>query len=79
MKEFLIAQKRKIEIDKWCEGCDTTRDPGQDYIMDWIDQNGKWFRQAWEKSLCKACRFSHQCGHNVLQMCDGYKKLLSAK
>jgi len=79
MKDYLRAQKKKIEIDKWCEGCNTTRDPGQDYVMLWIDQNGAWFRQAWDNSLCKSCQHSQKCGNNVLQMCDGYKKLSSAK
>lgn len=79
MKDFLIAQKKKIEIDKWCEGCDKTKDPGQEYVINWIDQNGEWFRQAWEMSLCKSCCSSKQCGYNVLQLCDSYTKLSSVK
>ena len=75
MKDFLVAQKKKIEIDKWCEGCNQTKDPGQEYIISWIDQNGAWFRKAWDRSLCKSCCFSEQCGHNVLLQCDGYKKI----
>jgi len=79
MKEFLIAQKKKIEIDKWCEGCNTTRDPGQDYVISWIHANGAWFREAWNKSLCKGCAFSQHCGHNVLQQCGSYKKMITHK
>lgn len=72
MKNYLHAQKKKIEIDKWCEGCNITRDPGQDYVISWIHQNASWFRKAWGKSLCKSCHFSPECGHKVLKVCSTY-------
>lgn len=76
MKNFLLAQKKKIEIDKWCEGCNQTIDPGQEYVISWIDQNSAWFRQAWNKSMCRSCTFSNKCGYNVLQQCDEYRKII---
>ena len=74
MKDFLLAQAKKIQIDKWCEGCNQAKDPGQEYVISWIDQNGEWFRQAWEKSLCKSCHNSVQCGHKVAQRCTRFQK-----
>ena len=74
MKRYLIIQKKKIEIDKWCEGCNLSQDPGQEYMMAWIEQNGAWFRQAWERSLCKSCHFSLECGHKVQQKCDNFQQ-----
>jgi len=79
MKEYLKAQKKKIEIDKWCEGCNLTRDPGQEYIISWIFNNAQWFRDSWEKSLCKSCHLSQQCGHNVLQSCGSFRKISAVK
>ena len=79
MKEYLRAQKKKIEIDKWCEGCSITRDPGQEYVISWIDQNGAWFREAWNKSLCKSCYLANKCGHKVLKHCNGYNKIYTVK
>ena len=74
MKTYIQAQKKKIEIDKWCEGCKRLEDPGKEYILTWIDQNGAWFRAAWEESLCKSCRLSQECGYNVLKSCANYRK-----
>ncbi|KAA3614663.1 MAG: hypothetical protein D8M58_09390 [Calditrichaeota bacterium] len=74
MKQYILAQKKKIEIDKWCEGCSITKDPGQEYIISWILQNGAWFRQAWEMSLCKNCSLSSECGHEVRQQCSCFKE-----
>ena len=73
MKKYLRAQWKKIEIDKWCEGYNLNRDPGQEYILQWIFQNGTWFRQAWENSLCKSCAFPQECGHELQQECNKYK------
>ena len=73
MNKFMRIQKKKIEIDKWCEGCSINDDPGQVYILDWIARNGSWFRRAWETSLCKNCIHSDECGFNVLECCDKYK------
>ena len=62
MNRFMHAQKKKIEIDKWCEGFSKNSDPGQEYILEWILKNGEWFREAWQKALCKKCVFIDECG-----------------
>lgn len=72
MNKFIRIQKKKIEIDKWCEGCSAHRDPGQLYILEWIFKNAAWFRHAWENSLCQSCQLSDECGYNVLKQCDKY-------
>lgn len=65
----MYAQIKKIDIDKWYEGCRIKRDPGQVFIITWIKNNAAWFRKAWEYSLCKNCCFVNECGYKVKQDC----------
>lgn len=69
MQRYMSAQKKKIEIEKWCEGERCQSDPGKEFVLWWILHYGSWFRQAWEKSLCRQCRLADQCGHRVRQEC----------
>lgn len=75
MNKFMKIQRKKIEIDKWCEGCASQYDPGNQYVFEWIFENAKWFRQSWEQSWCVSCQLSEECGYNVLKECDRYKKI----
>ena len=72
MNKYLSAQRKKIEVDKWCEGCRIEHDPGQDYILEWIFKNAAWFRGAWETSLCQSCKLSSKCGFRVRKECNEY-------
>ncbi len=74
MHKYMSTQRKKIEIDKWCEGSRINQGPGQAYVLDWIFINAAWFRQAWESSLCKDCSQSGNCGHLVLQECNEFQK-----
>ncbi len=69
LSNYMQLQVKKIEIDKWCEGCRIEADPGPMYIMDWIEHNGQWFRSAYERSICKACRHWRHCGHHLRPSC----------
>jgi hypothetical protein len=73
MKKFVNVQIKKIEIEKWCEGVRLKRDPGKQYILNWIFSNAASFRMAWEQSLCKGCQHSDQCGYLVQTQCDMYE------
>jgi hypothetical protein len=66
------VQLKKINIDKWNEGCRIQKDPGQEFVIEWIDKNAAWFRQAWNQSLCQLCQNSHFCGYRVTQECDEF-------
>ncbi|HNR68983.1 MAG TPA: hypothetical protein PKN04_07365 [bacterium] len=72
---FMPVQIRKIEIDKWCEGCAIKTDPGNDYVAEWVKNNAEWFRQAWNKSLCRHCQTWNICGHRVLTECNQYQTI----
>lgn len=70
MHKFTRVQVQKIDIDKWCEGYRLNCDPGLSYILDWIEKNAAWFRNAWNNSLCQNCRQWVNCGHQVTDGCE---------
>jgi hypothetical protein len=72
MNKFMKIQRKKIEIDKWCEGLVIHRDPGDEYVINWIFKNAGWFRRSWEQSCCKSCQFSEESGYNTLEECERY-------
>ncbi|MBN1559704.1 hypothetical protein JW998_05610 [candidate division KSB1 bacterium] len=70
--KFLHVQRRRIEHDKWCEGCSIGRDPGSIYVANWIENYAGLYRMAWNNSLCKGCKHYRECGLQVLPACDRY-------
>lgn len=73
-KHFLESEWHKIEIDKWYEGCKVHHDPGQAFVLDWIQRNAKWFRNAWDESICKECEKWKECGWKVKKECENFEK-----
>ncbi len=74
MTEFMRSQKKRIEEDRWFEGCRINKDPGSEFVLNWIRLNAGLFRKSWEKSLCKKCELCVECGHNVKLDCTNFKK-----
>ena len=72
LEKFIKAEIHKIDIDKWIFGEQIKRDPGREYILEWIDKNAPNFRQSWNKSKCKDCLNCEICGYNLLSACNGY-------
>jgi hypothetical protein len=68
------VQIRKIEVEKWNEGCRLQRDPGIEYVFWWIQNYAGWFREAWDRSQCKTCCHWERCGHQVNPDCSDYQK-----
>ena len=46
-REFMLAQKEAIEVAKWLLGEKIGRDPGEEYILQWIKENAEEFRRNW--------------------------------
>lgn len=46
-KEFMAAQADAIEVAKWLLGEKLGRDPGQEFVMQWIKEHGHEFRDNW--------------------------------
>lgn len=70
MQKFLEVQIHKLDIDKWCEGYKLNNDPGDGYLINWINKNAEWFRNAWNESSCKKCVKYKNCGYEVKQFCN---------
>ena len=67
------AEIKRIELDKWYEGTRIKRDPGDPYIMQWINKNSSQFSTEWECSACKTCHKASECGFKTLPECPCYE------
>jgi len=45
--EFLNDEKHEIEVQKWLEGERIGRDPGNEYVLRWIEDNADDYRKRW--------------------------------
>ena len=70
--KFLQVETKKIDEDKWYEGLRRNNDPGQDFIIDWINRNAKNWRDEWENSKCQHCKHWKICGHEVRRECKDF-------
>ena len=43
----MAAQTDAIEVAKWLLGEKHGRDPGQEFVMQWIKEHGQAFRDNW--------------------------------
>lgn len=71
--KFLDTEMKTIDEAKWYEGERRKADPGQEYIVDWINKNAAQWRKAWEESKCQHCDSWKECGHKLKKECDNYK------
>lgn len=71
--KYLHTEMKKIDIDKWYHGEKINKDPGQEYILEWINVNSANWRKSWEESKCQHCSFWMRCGYELKKECDGYK------
>jgi len=70
--KFIEIEMKKIDLDKYFQGIKIHKDPGQDYVMQWIDNNSANFRKKWEESDCKSCSHWKKCGINMCKDCQLY-------
>lgn len=71
-KAFLHTERKCIDKDKWLEGERLNCDPGQTYILKWINENGREFRDKWDESQCKYCVSAFNCGHYLRKKCSTF-------
>ena len=71
-KDFMEAQIHRIEIDKWVQGENQHSDPGEEFVIDWVYDNAKKFRDEWRISCCKDCANHRDCGWNAVSACDNF-------
>jgi len=70
--KFLQVEMKKIDEDKYFQGIRIQCDPGQEYIVDWINRNAKKWREEWESSCCQHCQHWLECGHQVKKDCVNF-------
>lgn len=76
MQRYMQTQIKRIELDKWLEGCKRKSDPGKMYIYNWIQNKAHWFREAWNNSLCKNCQLCEICGTELKESCDNFDLMM---
>ncbi len=64
------AETYWINFDKWCEGEKVGKDPGNEFVLSWIDQHGEEFRQKWDMSCCSECVKNNECGYMLRLQCE---------
>ena len=69
----MVAQAKKMLVDKFDEGCRINRDPGDEFLLQWPFKNGQEFDALWKKSLCKTCIACGECGFKSAHNCEFYK------
>jgi len=62
-----------INHDKWLYGETIQKDPGEQYVLDWVRDNASEFRKKWQKSLCSSCVNNDECGFLLKDKCFKYK------
>ena len=71
INNFVKAEVQAIQIAKWLEGERLNKDPGDDFIPQWIQKHAKEFRQKWKESKCQYC--SKKCRYKNISKCSNFK------
>ena len=73
-QNYLKAEKKFIEDAKYFEGINTNKDPGNEFIISWVELYAQKFRDRWLKSKCQHCKDSVECGNKLKEECDKCKE-----
>jgi len=76
MEKQSISEFKKF-IEMQCEQIQHDVGSEQEKVFDWINKNGKDYRERFEKSLCKNCTCWESCGYNLLTKCKFYAEDIS--
>ena len=55
LSKYLNKEKEEIDKAKWCEGEKIGKDPGQEFVKEWIDKCAKKFRKSYTVEDLKLC------------------------
>ena len=72
----MLAQCKKMIIDRCEEIIRTGVDPGEDFLMCWPFTHGEAFSKNWELSLCKTCEKCNHCGFEIKPECTFYIQII---
>jgi hypothetical protein len=68
------AQIKKILVDKWDEGIKRGSDPGEEFMVQWVNKYADEFSAKWEKSKCRTCVAVEDCGFKLTDCCEFYSQ-----
>jgi hypothetical protein len=71
--KFMKLECNVINYWKWLEGERIGRDPGQEFVMNWIRTSAAEFRLGWDVSNCKNCKHIQKCGYKLKQDCENFE------
>jgi len=69
---FINAEVKAIEIAKWLAGERMKKDPGNDFVSQWIQNKAKKYRQKWKESKCQYCSIE-KCRYKNTSKCSKFK------
>jgi hypothetical protein len=72
LEKKLTAELHRIELDKWIKGEEINRDPGNEFIFEWIAKHGESFHTEFENSDCRICGKVSTCANVPKFFCDRY-------
>jgi len=68
-----VAEIHRIELEKWIEGEKLHRDPGNDYIFQWIEKHGSEFHTKFISSKCRFCFNVYFCKNVIEDNCNLFR------
>jgi len=71
-EKFQKTELKFLNDCKYFEGINTHKDPGEEFVTEWIQANAQMFRDKWNESLCKECEYCESCGHLLKIQCDRF-------
>ena len=74
-RNYLQVQMNLIDIDKWNEGMRLHKDPGEEFVREWVEKHAKEFHIKWNKSVCHNCKYQLDCGWELLEQCDKFEQM----
>jgi hypothetical protein len=74
-KNFIKAEVHYLDDAKYLEGINIHKDPGNEFVMNWIATSSKSFREKWDMSACKNCCHGGICGDRLKSNCNDFEEL----
>ena len=72
-QKFIKIELKYFDDAKFYEGINIHKDPGQEFIFNFIQINAQTLREKWEKSKCQHCYKWKNCGHLLKVECKNFK------
>lgn len=72
-EKFMRIQCKYFDDAKFFEGINRKSDPGEEFIINFIQTSASKLRKDWNSSCCKHCNRWFECGHLLKKECNRFK------